>query len=108
MADSIHIIGSKESGGAERFYARLIHSLAETRRVLAINKAGSSVAGLLDPGVEQEVAWSPKAKLLDTAQICQEQICAKPRRGEAQGCAEQKLHASRYAFALQPHRWPER
>ena len=53
MADSIHIIGSKESGGAERFYARLIHSLAETRRVLAINKAGSSVAGLLDPGVEQ-------------------------------------------------------
>ncbi|MCC7300358.1 MAG: glycosyltransferase [Verrucomicrobia bacterium] len=53
MPDSIHIIGSKASGGAERFYARLINSLSEKSRVLAINPSGSDVSELVDSEVPQ-------------------------------------------------------
>ena len=53
MPDSIHIIGSKASGGAENFYVRLINSLAEKSDVTAINPPNSAVSGMLDPQTEQ-------------------------------------------------------
>jgi glycosyltransferase involved in cell wall biosynthesis len=53
MPDSIHIIGSRASGGAERFYARLINSLSGQSRVLAVNRAGSAVSKMVDPQVPQ-------------------------------------------------------
>jgi len=53
MTPSIHIIGSRICGGAERFYARLVNSLAEQSNVLAVNSRNSPVSGLLDQAVEQ-------------------------------------------------------
>jgi glycosyltransferase involved in cell wall biosynthesis len=53
MTNSIHIIGSKASGGAERFYARLANGLSEQSGVLAINPPRSAVSGLIHPGVPQ-------------------------------------------------------
>lgn len=53
MIQSVHIIGSKDSGGAERFYARLVNSLRGQEPVLAVNPPGSAVSRLLDPEVEQ-------------------------------------------------------
>lgn len=54
MNNSIHIIGSKMCGGAERFYARLINSLAEQTAVLAINPPNSPVSDLVNDGIEQK------------------------------------------------------
>lgn len=53
MPDSIHIIGSKASGGAERFCARLVNSLGEQSRVLAVNPPGSEVSELIHADVPQ-------------------------------------------------------
>ncbi|MBI9020698.1 MAG: glycosyltransferase [Verrucomicrobia bacterium] len=53
MSCSIHIIGSRICGGAERFYARLVNSLAEQSQVLAVNALNSPVSDLLDEAVEQ-------------------------------------------------------
>jgi glycosyltransferase involved in cell wall biosynthesis len=52
---SFQVIGSRPSGGAERFYSRLCNALtAMGHPTLAINQAGSSVATELDPGVACE------------------------------------------------------
>jgi glycosyltransferase involved in cell wall biosynthesis len=53
MSNSIHVIGSKMSGGAERFYARLANSLSEQSEVLAVNPPGSPVSKLIDVTVNQ-------------------------------------------------------
>jgi glycosyltransferase involved in cell wall biosynthesis len=51
--NSVHIIGSRISGGAERFYARLVNSLGEHSRVLAINPPDSPSSRLIDPDIQQ-------------------------------------------------------
>jgi len=53
MPTSIHIIGSRISGGAERFCARLVNSLAEQSKVLAVNPANSPTSELIDSTVQQ-------------------------------------------------------
>jgi len=53
MCRSIHVIGSKISGGAERFYARLINSLAETTQITAVNPPNSPSSRLVNPNIEQ-------------------------------------------------------
>ncbi len=53
MPTSIHIIGSRISGGAERFCARLVNSLAEQSKVLAVNPANSPMSELIDATVTQ-------------------------------------------------------
>ncbi len=53
MINSVHIIGSKTSGGAEIFSARLVNSLNEQGRVLAINPTHSAVSELIHPSVPQ-------------------------------------------------------
>lgn len=46
MVSSLHIIGSRYSGGAERYYVWLIRALAERgNRVTAVNRPGSMVSG---------------------------------------------------------------
>jgi L-malate glycosyltransferase len=53
--DSLHIIGSVPSGGAERFYSRLVCSLAEAgHRTLAVNQAGSAVSQQIGAVANQE------------------------------------------------------
>lgn len=45
---SLHVIGSRQLGGADRFYVRLIEALhAAGHETIAVNRAGSPVAGLL-------------------------------------------------------------
>lgn len=53
MINSIQIIGSKGSGGAERFCARIINSLAEKSSVTAINPPNSAVSELINPTISQ-------------------------------------------------------
>jgi glycosyltransferase involved in cell wall biosynthesis len=54
MIRSVHIIGSRLSGGAERFYLRLVHALHEHGQpTFAITRPGSAVAAELDPAVPQ-------------------------------------------------------
>lgn len=53
MPTSVHIIGSRISGGAERFCARLVNSLAEQSNVLAVNPENSPTSALIDAGVPQ-------------------------------------------------------
>lgn len=54
MISSVHIIGSKRSGGAEQFYGRLVRALHEQHHpVLAINPPGSLVADDLAADVPQ-------------------------------------------------------
>ena len=43
MTDSLHIIGSRTNGGAERFFARLVTSLAESGTCCAVTPPGSAV-----------------------------------------------------------------
>ena len=52
---SVHILGSREFGGADQFYVRLVGSLhAAGQPVLAVNRPGSPVArALAGTGVEQ-------------------------------------------------------
>lgn len=53
MTRSIHIIGSRISGGAERFCARLVNSLAEQSEVMAVNPKDSPTSCLIGPAVKQ-------------------------------------------------------
>jgi glycosyltransferase involved in cell wall biosynthesis len=55
MYPSLHILGSRQFGGADRFYVRLVQALhAEGRRVVAVNRSDSPVAKALRPdGIEQ-------------------------------------------------------
>jgi glycosyltransferase involved in cell wall biosynthesis len=53
MINSIQIIGSKSSGGAERFCARIINSLAEKSNVTAVNPPNSAVSELISPTISQ-------------------------------------------------------
>lgn len=53
MPKSIHILGSRISGGAERFYARLVNSLAEQSTVLAVNPENCPASALLNAAVQQ-------------------------------------------------------
>ncbi len=51
---SLHVIGGKGSGGAERFAARLINALAQRGEpVAAITVADGAIAGMIDPGIRQ-------------------------------------------------------
>ena len=53
MVRSLHIIGSRASGGAERFFARLSTALAETGNpVLAVTRPGAQLQGELGEKVE--------------------------------------------------------
>ena len=54
MMRSLHIIGSKGPGGAERFYARLVTALHQRgHTVLAVNPPNSQVASELDANIPQ-------------------------------------------------------
>lgn len=54
MMHSLHIIGSRGGGGAERFYSRLVTALAESRhRVTAVNPPHSAVSAELPAFIEQ-------------------------------------------------------
>jgi glycosyltransferase involved in cell wall biosynthesis len=65
---SFQIIGSKQSGGAERFYVRLTEALHEAgHAVTAITPPGSSIAATLNPSVPQHPirmrsVWDPLAR----------------------------------------------
>ena len=53
-ARSLHVIGGKGLGGAERFFTRLVNALARHGQpVAAVTVAGGEVARALDPGVHQ-------------------------------------------------------
>lgn len=46
---SLHILGNRQLGGAERFYARLLQALnALGHETIAVNRAGSVLATLLE------------------------------------------------------------
>lgn len=52
---SLHIIGSKQSGGAERFYARLVNALArQGESVTTITPPGSAITAELSRDVHQQ------------------------------------------------------
>lgn len=55
MFPSLHILGSRQFGGADQFYVRLVRALHEAgQAVSAINRAGSPVAqALATDGIEQ-------------------------------------------------------
>jgi glycosyltransferase involved in cell wall biosynthesis len=54
MVGSLHIIGSKQFGGADRFYVRLVRALNECgHTALAVNRPGSPIALALNGVVEQ-------------------------------------------------------
>ncbi len=65
---SLHLIGSKKSGGAERFYARLVRALHEAGQpTLAVNPPGSAVACELSDNIPQRHVtmlghWDPLAR----------------------------------------------
>ena len=51
---SLHVIGGKGSGGAERFAVRLINALARSGQpVAAVSVAGGEIARAIDPAVRQ-------------------------------------------------------
>lgn len=61
---SFHVIGSRLSGGAERFYMRLVHALHRRgEQVVAVSRAGSSVSAELDPAIRQ--LHAPLANMWD-------------------------------------------
>lgn len=54
MIDSLHIIGSRQFGGADRFYVRLVRALNERgHAAVAVNRPGSPIAEVLNGVVEQ-------------------------------------------------------
>lgn len=54
MADSLHIIGSKQFGGADHFYIRLIRALNRFgHRAVAVTRPGTPISEVLDGVVEQ-------------------------------------------------------
>ena len=53
-ASSLHIIGSKQFGGADHFYVRLVRALNECGHIaVAVNRPGSPISKALDGIVEQ-------------------------------------------------------
>lgn len=66
MSASVHIVGSKGPGGAEKFYARLVRALNEAgHEVLAVNPPNSAVSKFLDGYVRQ--AHIPMRSVFDLA-----------------------------------------
>lgn len=64
MISSMHIIGSQESGGAERFFMRLVRALHRRGEpVLAVSRASSAVARELGSAVPQ--AHAPLLNVFD-------------------------------------------
>jgi L-malate glycosyltransferase len=65
MPSSVHVIGSKTLGGAERFYLRLIEALhARGEPVVAMLRSGSEVVGQVPPGIPvvetpMKTVWDP-------------------------------------------------
>lgn len=54
MVSTVHVLGSRELGGADRFFIRLVEALnARGHPTLAVTRGGSPVARLLSPAVEQ-------------------------------------------------------
>jgi glycosyltransferase involved in cell wall biosynthesis len=54
MIHSVHVLGSRELGGADRFFIRLVEALTRAgHATLAVTRAGSPVATELDPAVAQ-------------------------------------------------------
>jgi glycosyltransferase involved in cell wall biosynthesis len=55
MTPSLHILGSRQFGGADQFYVRLLRALRQSgRNVVAVNRAESPVAeALVRDGIEQ-------------------------------------------------------
>lgn len=54
MADSLHIIGSKQYGGADHFYIRLVQAMnACGHRAVAVTRPGTPISKALDGQVEQ-------------------------------------------------------
>lgn len=54
MTSSIHVLGSRQLGGADRFFIRLVEALTRAGHpTLAVTRPGSPVALALDPIVEQ-------------------------------------------------------
>lgn len=54
MIDSLHIIGSRQFGGADRFYVRLVRALNERgHTAVAVSRPGSPIAVALNGVVEQ-------------------------------------------------------
>jgi glycosyltransferase involved in cell wall biosynthesis len=54
MIHSVHIIGSRQLGGAEHFYFRFVQGLMNSGYpVLAVNRPDSPVSRVLDPQVQQ-------------------------------------------------------
>jgi glycosyltransferase involved in cell wall biosynthesis len=51
---SLHVIGGKGTGGAERFFVRLVNALARAGQpVAAVTVAGGEIARAIDPAVRQ-------------------------------------------------------
>jgi glycosyltransferase involved in cell wall biosynthesis len=65
MPSSVHVIGSKTLGGAERFYLRLIEAFhARGEPVVAMLRSGSEVAGQVPSGIPvietpMKTVWDP-------------------------------------------------
>jgi len=54
MTDSLHIIGSKQFGGADHFYVRLVRALNERgHRAVAVTRPNTPISDALDGVVEQ-------------------------------------------------------
>lgn len=68
MTRAVHIIGSKQLGGAERFYLRLIQALHERGHdTTAFLRRGSEVVGEVPPGIPvvelpMRTVWDPLSK----------------------------------------------
>jgi len=61
---SLHIIGGRELGGAERFYVRLVNALAaRSEPVAALTVAGGEIDAALNPAIPRHHA--PMASILD-------------------------------------------
>ncbi len=66
---TMHIIGSKTMGGAERFFVRLIHGLASMgHKTEAVVRSGYEVSGCLPDGVKRHEipmrsVWDPISRL---------------------------------------------
>jgi glycosyltransferase involved in cell wall biosynthesis len=65
---SVHIIGSKTLGGAERFFLRLVHALKDRGEVSAFVRKKSEVRGELGDGVHcmefpMRTVWDPFSKM---------------------------------------------
>ncbi|MEW6765590.1 MAG: glycosyltransferase [Pseudomonadota bacterium] len=56
--DSMHIIASQTLGGAESFYARVVHALHEEgQRVVAVTRHGAQLGQCLAPDIPRHETW---------------------------------------------------